>query len=41
MEIDKCRDTLSRGVVGRSNGVTRIVGFMDFGKEGREWRCED
>ena len=32
MGIDKCEDTPTGGVVGKDNGVTRIVRFMDFGK---------
>jgi hypothetical protein len=33
MGADKCRDTLSDGVLGRDNGVARIVGFMNFWEE--------
>ena len=33
MGVDKCRDMYSEEVIGRYNGVIRIVGFMGFGKE--------
>ena len=33
MGVDKCRDMLSGGVIGQSNGAPRVVGFMDFGEE--------
>ena len=33
MAVNKCRDMLSDGVMGRNNGTTRIDGLMDFREE--------
>ena len=33
MGIDKGRCTFGDRVLGRDNGMARIVGFMDFGEE--------
>ena len=33
MGVNKCRHILSNGVMGRNNGGTRSVVFLDFGEE--------
>ena len=33
MVVEKCKDMLGDGVLGRDNGEARNVGFMDFGEE--------
>ena len=39
MRVNKCKcgDLLSRGVVGRNNGMTRVVKFLDFWEEVESW----
>ena len=37
--VDKCRDTLYDEVIGRNNGIPRILGFMDFGAEVERGGC--